>query len=275
MDDKQSLWQPNPQTRIAVLGAGYVGLPVALAFAGQYPTVVCDIDTSKIARLQRGEDPSGEIEAERLKQSALTYCADHREIADASVYIVTVPTPVDAFNYPDLTALKQVSRNLAELLKPGDLVVYESTVFPGATEKVCVPILEDGSKLRCQQDFAVGYSPERINPGDTVHTLERIVKVTSGSCAKSAEFVDQLYRGIITAGTHKAPSIRVAEAAKAIENTQRDVNIALMNELAGMFDALDISTALMCWMRRRRNGIFFDFPPVLLGATASVLIRTI
>ena len=238
---------------IAVIGQGYVGLPLALAFAAHYSVLGYDTSLSRVVELNRGEDRTLEADASLLKEmlaldlqssQELGYRAtsDLSDIARAQIYIVTVPTPIDEFNAPDLRFLQQASREIGKVLEVGDIVIYESTVYPGCTEEECVPILEEVSKLKFNTDFFVGYSPERINPGDKVNTLEQIVKVTSGSTAETAETVDALYRTIIKAGTYMAPSIKVAEAAKAIENAQRDVNISFVNELALIFDRVGIDT---------------------------------
>ncbi len=229
--------------RIAVIGLGYVGLPLAVAFGHRHPTLGFDIDTARIAALQAGNDHTCELSGEALRAAThLGYSSDAAALAGCNVFIVTVPTPVDAYKRPDLSALEAASRAVGAVLKGGDVVVYESTVYPGATEEVCVPLLERASGLRYREDFHVGYSPERINPGDKLHRLENTLKVTSGSSEAAAGFVDALYRDIVEAGTHRVSSIRVAEAAKVIENTQRDVNIALVNELALIFERLGIDT---------------------------------
>ena len=242
---------PTPATaRIAIIGLGYVGLPLAVEFGKRHDTVGFDINARRIAELCEGHDATLEVEPELLAQATrLTFTDQLQDIASCNVYIVTVPTPIDAARRPDLTPLVKASQAIGQVLKPGDTVIYESTVYPGCTEEACVPILERVSGLRYEaaagagaDTFAVGYSPERINPGDKQHRLETIMKVTSGSTPEVADFVDALYGSIITAGTHKASSIRVAEAAKVIENTQRDVNIALINELALIFHRLGIDT---------------------------------
>ncbi|WP_256776154.1 MULTISPECIES: nucleotide sugar dehydrogenase [unclassified Stenotrophomonas] len=231
------------QARIAVIGLGYVGLPLTVAFGCRQPTVGYDIDRARVQELQRGHDHTLEMEPHELAAAVQArYSHDPAELAGCNVYIVTVPTPIDAFEQPDLAPLRSASTLIANVLKPGDLVIYESTVYPGTTEEVCVPLLEAGSGLRFNEDFYCGYSPERINPGDRQRRLADIRKITSGSTAEVAAVVDALYAGIITAGTWPAPSIRVAEAAKVIENIQRDVNIALVNELALIFDRLGIDT---------------------------------
>ncbi|TBT82576.1 Vi polysaccharide biosynthesis UDP-N-acetylglucosamine C-6 dehydrogenase TviB [Propioniciclava sinopodophylli] len=235
--------QQVEDVQIAVVGLGYVGLPLAVEFAKQLPVVGFDIKESRVAELQGGHDRTLEVSDTELAEAGhLTFTADPADIADCTVFVVTTPTPVNEHKQPDLSPVLSATETIAKVLKPGDVVVYESTVYPGATEEECVPVLERVSGLRFNEDFHVGYSPERINPGDKEHRVSSIVKVTSGSTPEAAEFVDALYRRIITAGTHLAPSIRVAEAAKVIENTQRDVNIALINELAILFNRLGIDT---------------------------------
>lgn len=229
--------------RIGVIGLGYVGLPLTVAFGQHLPTLGYDIDAARVLELQQGRDHTLEVEARELTAAVhARYSADPAALADCTIYIVTVPTPIDAHEQPDLGPLRSASALIAGVLKPGDLVIYESTVYPGTTEEVCVPLLEAGSGLRFNQDFHCGYSPERINPGDRQRRLPDIRKITSGSTPEVAAVVDALYARIITAGTWPAPSIRVAEAAKVIENIQRDVNIALVNELALIFDRLGIDT---------------------------------
>ena len=239
------------QHRIAVIGLGYVGLPLAVEFAKYYPVIGFDINSSRIAELQQNQDHTLEVDAESLQQVNTTgvptdkglLCSNKLEhMADCNVYIVTVPTPVDKYNRPDLTPLYKASETVGKVLKKGDIVVYESTVYPGVTEDECVPVLEKTSGLKYNVDFYCGYSPERINPGDKQHTVTKIKKVTSGSTDEVAETVDKLYASIITAGTHKASSIKVAEAAKVIENAQRDINIAFVNELAKIFNRMNIDT---------------------------------
>ncbi|MEC4719294.1 Vi polysaccharide biosynthesis UDP-N-acetylglucosamine C-6 dehydrogenase TviB [Noviherbaspirillum sp. CPCC 100848] len=230
-------------THIAVIGLGYVGLPLAVEFGKRYPTIGFDINRSRINELKEGRDSTLEVSPEELAESArITYTTDMELLRRADVFIVTVPTPVDDHKKPDLTPLQKASETVGQVIRPGGTVVYESTVYPGATEEYCVPIIERVSGLKFNVDFFAGYSPERINPGDKAHRLTSITKVTSGSTPESAEFVDSLYASVITAGTHKASSIKVAEAAKVIENTQRDLNIALMNELAIIFKKLGIDT---------------------------------
>jgi UDP-N-acetyl-D-galactosamine dehydrogenase len=250
--------------RIAVLGLGYVGLPVALAFAEVFPTVGFDIDAFRVAELRRGQDRTGEVEPERLRTSSLRVSDDPTLLNDATFFVITVPTPIDAENRPDLGAVRSATRMVGAALRPGAVVVYESTVWPGLTEAVCGPLLEEASGLRCGVDFTLGYSPERINPGDRKHTLPNIVKVVSGQDAPTLERVARAYGAIVPAGVHRAPSIAVAEAAKVIENTQRDLNIALMNELALIFDRLGLRTAdVLAAARTKWN--FLPFTPGLVG----------
>ncbi|GJM09380.1 MAG: nucleotide sugar dehydrogenase [Lysobacteraceae bacterium] len=257
-------WAAPDNVKLAVVGLGYVGLPLAIAFARHSEVIGYDINRKRVSELNQGHDSTGEANAEELSSGQFTATDELSEIRHCNVYIVTVPTPVDRHNYPDLTPLVHATRAVASCLQHGDCVIYESTVYPGATEETCVPLLEEVSGLGFNVDFAVGYSPERINPGDRVHRLPDIVKVTSGSSAEAAEFVDGLYQKIITAGTHLAPSIRVAEAAKAIENTQRDVNIALVNELARMFKRMDLDTeSVLAAAASKWN--FLDFKPGLVG----------
>jgi UDP-N-acetyl-D-galactosamine dehydrogenase len=228
---------------IAIIGLGYVGLPLAVEFGKTRPVIGFDINQKRVAELEGGEDHTLEITPEELKHSKfLKYSAESNSIKDAQVFIVTVPTPIDTANRPDLMPLIKASETVGKVLKKGDVVIYESTVYPGCTEEDCVPILEKHSSLKFNQDFYCGYSPERINPGDKVNTLTKIKKITSGSTPEIADAIDALYASIIKAGTHKAASIKVAEAAKVIENTQRDLNIALVNELSVLFDRLNIDT---------------------------------
>jgi len=231
--------------KIAIIGLGYVGLPLAHAFSKKYEVVGLDIDQSRINELSNGFDRTLELDEYQLKESIenkMFFTSKIEDTKDCDVYIVTVPTPIDNDNEPDLTPLVKSSQSVAKVLKKDNIVIYESTVYPGVTEDICVPELEKGSGLKFNQDFFCGYSPERINPGDKEHTVTKILKITSGSTPEIAQKVDKLYASIIIAGTHLAPSIKVAEAAKVIENTQRDVNIALMNELAMIFDMMDIDT---------------------------------
>ncbi|SFR99813.1 UDP-N-acetyl-D-galactosamine dehydrogenase [Stenotrophomonas maltophilia] len=229
--------------RFAVIGLGYVGLPLAVAFGREQPTLGFDIDPARIAELRAGQDHTLEVEAGELAAARqLEYSSDPARLDECNVYIVTVPTPIDAYEQPDLEPLRSATRLIASHLRAGDLVIYESTVYPGTTEEVCVPLLEQGSGLRFNEDFYCGYSPERVSPGDRQRRLADIRKITSGSTPEVASVVDALYRRIIDAGTFPAPSMRVAEAAKVVENIQRDVNIALVNELALIFDRLGIDT---------------------------------
>lgn len=231
------------QATIAIIGLGYVGLPLAVEFGKKRAVIGFDINTHRIAELQSGQDSTLECSAEELRTATeLRYSATQKDLEQAQIFIVTVPTPVDQANRPDMTPLVKASETVGKALKTGDVVIYESTVYPGATEEVCVPVLEKFSGLKFNQDFFCGYSPERINPGDKVNTLTKIKKITSGSTPEVADAVDDLYNSIITAGTHKATSLKVAEAAKVIENTQRDLNIALVNELSVIFDRLGIDT---------------------------------
>ena len=231
------------KVNIAVIGQGYVGLPLAIEFGKKYPTIGFDINVSRIDELKKGVDHTNEASPEQLKSATeLTFSANINDIKGCNIYIVTVPTPIDEFKTPDLNPLRGASKMLGEILKKGDTVIYESTVYPGCTQEVCVPLLEKSSGLIFNTDFYCGYSPERIVPGDKVNTLTTIMKVTSGSTPEIANFVDDLYASIITAGTFKAASMKVAEASKAIENAQRDVNISFVNELALIFDRVGIDT---------------------------------
>lgn len=251
--------------KLAVIGLGYVGLPLAVEFGKKRDVLGFDINPRRIAELNNGVDNTLEVESDELKDAVhLRYTSDAAELAQANVYIVTVPTPIDEYKRPDLTPLIRASETIGKVLKRGDIVIYESTVYPGATEEDCVPVLERVSGLRFNEDFFAGYSPERINPGDKVHRLPSIRKVTSGSTPEVADLVDALYSEIITAGTHKAASIRVAEAAKVIENTQRDVNIALINELTLIFNKLGIDT-LDVLEAAGTKWNFLPFRPGLVG----------
>ena len=252
-------------TKIAVIGLGYVGLPLAVEFGKKFPTTGFDIRASRIDELRLGVDSTLEVSTEEMADSSLlTYSADKSDLAKCNVYIVTVPTPIDSAKRPDLTPLIKASEMIGSVLSIGDVVVYESTVYPGCTEEVCVPILERISGLKFNTDFFAGYSPERINPGDKEHRVINILKVTSGSTPETADFVDALYCSIIVAGTHKASSLKVAEAAKVIENTQRDVNIALINELALIFNKLGIDT-LEVLEAAGTKWNFLPFRPGLVG----------
>lgn len=251
--------------QLAVIGLGYVGLPLAAAFGRDLPVVGFDIDDGRVTELRAREDRTRQVSDDELCEAAkLEFSSDEARLGHSNVFIVTVPTPVDQYKRPDLSMLRQASSLVGRSLKRGSVVVYESTVYPGATEEVCVPILEHESGLTFNQDFYVGYSPERINPGDREHGVSDIVKVTSGSTPQVAEFVDELYARIIRAGTYKASSIRVAEAAKVIENTQRDINIALINELARLFHLLDIDTREVLDAAATKWN-FLPFTPGLVG----------
>ena len=253
------------EARIGLIGLGYVGLPLAVEFGKHLPTIGLDINTQRIEELKLGFDRSLECTKEEMDLAGkLSFSADPSHLKDCNVYIVTVPTPIDGYNRPDLTPLVKASHSVGKVLSAGDIVIYESTVYPGATEEVCVPILEAQSGLKYNQDFFCGYSPERINPGDKQHRITNIKKVTSGSTPEVSEFVDSLYRLIIVAGTHRASSIRVAEAAKVIENTQRDVNIALINELAILFHKLGLNT-LEVLEAAGSKWNFLPFRPGLVG----------
>lgn len=251
--------------KLAIIGLGYVGLPLAVAFGKKRPVVGFDINASRIIELKAGRDHTLETEPEELHSAKfLSFTDQPEELRACNVFIVTVPTPIDEHKRPDLTPLIKASETIGKVLKPGDIVIYESTVYPGATEEDCVPVLERHSGLKFNRDFFAGYSPERINPGDKAHRVTTIMKVTSGSNEEIAEVVDTLYREIITAGTHKAPTIRVAEAAKVIENTQRDLNIALINELAMIFNKMGIDTeAVLKAAGTKWN--FLPFRPGLVG----------
>lgn len=254
-----------PDSTLAIIGLGYVGLPLAVEFGKYRPTIGFDINKDRIAELRAGEDRTREVEVKDLAAAQhLTYTTELDAIREAQIYIVTVPTPIDAHKQPDLTPLRKASEAVGKVLKKGDIVIYESTVYPGATEDDCVPVLERVSGLTFNEDFFCGYSPERINPGDKQHRLTNITKVTAGSTPETADIVDALYASIVTAGTHKAASIRVAEAAKVIENTQRDLNIALVNELAMIFNRMDIDTqAVLAAAGTKWN--FLPFRPGLVG----------
>jgi len=251
--------------RIAIIGLGYVGLPLAVEFGKKGPVIGFDINQKRIDELKSGQDHTLEVTPEELQQSQhLSFSATLDDLEQSNFFIVTVPTPVDQVNRPDLTPLRKASETVGQALKKGDIVVYESTVYPGATEEVCIPILEKVSGLKFNQDFFAGYSPERINPGDKVNTLTKIKKITSGSTPEVADTVDAVYASIITAGTHKATSIKVAEAAKVIENTQRDLNIALVNELSVIFDRIGIDT-LDVLEAAGSKWNFLPFRPGLVG----------
>jgi UDP-N-acetyl-D-galactosamine dehydrogenase len=253
------------EKKIAVIGLGYVGLPLAVEFGKKYHVIGFDINKTRIAQLKDGNDFTLEVSTDDLNSAEkLVFSCDINDLANCNILIVTVPTPVDKVNRPDLTPLEKASETVGKVLKVGDVVIYESTVYPGATEEVCIPVLERVSGLKFNRDFFAGYSPERINPGDKVNTLTKIKKITSGSTAQIATLVDDLYSSIVTAGTHKATSIKVAEAAKVIENTQRDLNIALVNELSVIFDRLGIDT-LEVLEAAGSKWNFLPFRPGLVG----------
>jgi UDP-N-acetyl-D-galactosamine dehydrogenase len=255
---------PDGDERVAVIGLGYVGLPVALAFARRFDTVGFDVNVERAEELRRAHDRNGEHTSETLRASALTVTSDRERLRGRTFYVVAVPTPVDRNNVPDLSPVERASEIVGAVLSPGAVVVYESTVYPGVTEDVCSPILERAGGLRRGVDFTVGYSPERINPGDREHTLERITKVVSGEDAATLERIAHAYGAVVDAGVHRAPSIKVAEAAKVIENTQRDLNIALVNELAIIFDRMGIRSAdVLAAAATKWN--FLAFRPGLVG----------
>jgi UDP-N-acetyl-D-glucosamine/UDP-N-acetyl-D-galactosamine dehydrogenase len=260
-----TMYKPPSSISIAVIGLGYVGLPLAIEFGKLFPTIGYDISQQRIAQLREHIDTTLESKADELRAATqLRYATEVDELRTANVYIVTVPTPIDDHKRPDLTPLLSAAETVGKLIKPGDVAVFESTVYPGATEELCVPVIERESGLRCNEDFAVGYSPERINPGDRERRLATIIKVTSGSTPEAAAFIDDLYARIVPAGTHKASSIRVAEAAKVIENTQRDLNIALMNELALIFNRMGIDTEEVL-VAAGTKWNFLPFRPGLVG----------
>lgn len=253
------------EIKIGIIGLGYVGLPLAVEFGKKFPTVGFDINQTRVDELTSGKDHTLECSSEELAEAlTLTFSTNLNDLTDCSVFIVTVPTPVDSSNRPDLTPLIKASETVGKVISKGDVVIYESTVYPGATEDDCIPVVEKVSGLKFNEDFFAGYSPERINPGDKEHRLPTIKKVTSGSTSEIADFVDTLYSSIVTAGTHKAPSIKAAEAAKVIENTQRDVNIGLINELAMIFNKLGIDT-LDVLEAAGSKWNFLPFRPGLVG----------
>lgn len=252
------------KTKISVLGLGYVGLPLTLALARKYPVIAFDPNSRRIAELKSHCDKTNEVQSCQLAESTAQFTDQITDVRDCNFYIIAVPTPIDAAKQPDLTILKSACATVGQVLKKNDVVVFESTVYPGATEEDCVPVLEQVSGLKFNTDFFVGYSPERVNPGDKNRTIEKIVKVTSGSTPEIADFVDQIYASVIEAGTYKTTSIRVAEAAKVIENTQRDVNIALVNELAILFSKLGIDTTEVLEAAQTKWN-FLPFRPGLVG----------
>lgn len=254
------------QYKIAIIGLGYVGLPLAHAFSKQFKTIGFDINEQRVAQLQAGIDHTTQLTPQQLNEllQVAEFSSQTIALRSCNVFIVTVPTPVDAAKKPDLGPLLNATKMIAEVLKKGDLVIYESTVYPGCTEETCIPLLEAGAQLKCNEDFGVGYSPERINPGDTQRSITSILKVTSGSTSSIAEIVDWLYASVISAGTHLAPSIKVAEAAKAIENAQRDLNISFMNELAVIFDRMSLDTNDVLEAASTKWN-FLPFKPGLVG----------
>ena len=251
-------------TKIAVIGLGYVGLPLAIEFSKKFPVVGFDVNYNRISELRDGIDNTLEIVNRELDASTMKYSSLVKDLEECNVYIVTVPTPIDAYNQPDLQPLIEASKMIGSVIGKGDIVIYESTVYPGATEEVCIPLLEDKSDFKLNEDFYVGYSPERINPGDKEYKITNIIKITSGSTKETALIVDKLYRSIITAGTHMVDSIKIAEAAKVIENTQRDVNIALINEFSIIFNLLNIDT-LSVLKAAGTKWNFLPFRPGLVG----------
>lgn len=254
----------NKKAKIGVVGLGYVGLPLAAAFGRQVDVIGFDIHQGKVEELKNGFDATGELTSEELKSTTIDYTTDPAGLEQADFIIVTVPTPIDENNNPDLTPVEKASETIGKNLKPGSIIVYESTVYPGVTEDICIPILERESGLTCGKDFKVGYSPERINPGDKVHTVDKIIKVVSGMDSETLETVAGVYEMVVTAGVHRASSIKVAEAAKVIENTQRDLNIALINELALIFNKLEIPThEVLAAAGTKWN--FLKFTPGLVG----------
>ena len=253
------------EVRVSVIGLGYVGLPLAVEFSKHFPTIGFDVKRERVQELREQRDSTRELTPQALAEArGITFSFDLEDIRACNVYIVAVPTPIDRHNRPDLGALRGASRTVGKVLKPGDVVVYESTVYPGATEEDCVPVLEAESGLLLDRDFHVGYSPERINPGDKLHTLTKIVKVVSGSTPEATDFIASLYGKVVTAGLHRASSIRVAEAAKVIENTQRDLNIALINELSLIFERLGIDTGEVLEAAGTKWN-FLPFRPGLVG----------
>jgi UDP-N-acetyl-D-galactosamine dehydrogenase len=256
--------QLSPEIKIGIVGLGYVGLPLALAFAEKYPVIGFDLNKARIDALREGEDNTKQLTKQELSDSKLKITNLASDLADCQIYIITVPTPVDEHKQPELSALLNASKTIGGILKQGDVVIYESTVYPGCTEEDCVPMLEKESGLSYNRDFFCGYSPERISPGDPIRTLKNIIKVTSGSNSETALLVNQLYASIITAGTFQASSIRVAEASKAIENAQRDVNISFVNELALIFDKMDIDTTEVLEAASTKWN-FLNFKPGLVG----------
>lgn len=264
----------NRELKLAVIGLGYVGLPLAVEFGKKFDTIGFDIKKERLDSLRRGVDTTLETSSEELQTTRfLRYSGEMDDLRDRDIFIVTVPTPVDKYNRPDLTPLYKASETVGKIMKPGVIVIYESTVYPGCTEEECVPVLEKFSGLKFNRDFFCGYSPERINPGDKEHTLTRILKITSGSTPGAADVVDALYNTILTNGTHRASSLKVAEAAKVIENSQRDLNIAFVNELAKIFHLMNIDTGEVLEAAGTKWN-FLKFKPGLVGGTVSGLTPT-
>ena len=257
-------FEKGNKEKIAVIGLGYVGLPLAVLLDEKFNVIGFDINSKRIEELKKGYDRTREVEKEKLEKSSIQFTDNPEEISEAKVIIVTVPTPIDQHNIPDLRPIKSATKTVGKFMKKGSIVVYESTVYPGLTEEECVPILEKESKLKWKKDFNVGYSPERVNPGDKLHTIDKIKKVVAGDTPETAEFLSQLYGSVITAGIHKAPDIKTAEAAKVIENTQRDLNIALMNELSMIFNKMGIDTKSVLEAASTKWN-FLRFEPGLVG----------
>ncbi|AXQ99061.1 MULTISPECIES: Vi polysaccharide biosynthesis UDP-N-acetylglucosamine C-6 dehydrogenase TviB [Pseudoalteromonas] len=259
------MFSPSPTKKIGIIGLGYVGLPLAAEFGKYFDVVGFDINKRRIEQLRDGFDATLEVNKTQLTEAAkLSYSCDENDLTSCNIFIVTVPTPIDDTHAPDLNPLRKASELVARHISSNDIVIFESTVYPGATEEVCIPIIEKNSGLKFNQDFFAGYSPERINPGDKVNTLTKITKITSGSTPEVADFIDEMYRSIITVGTHKASSIKVAEAAKVIENTQRDLNIAVINEFAKIFNRLNIDTEEVLNAAGTKWN-FLKFKPGLVG----------
>ena len=254
----------DQNNKLAVIGLGYVGLPIALEFAKKIEVIGFDINAARIAQMQKGQDPSRELESSAFEGCNITFTNELDVLKQAQFYIVAVPTPIDSSNLPDLKPLLAASRTVGQVLKKGDYVVFESTVYPGCTEEDCIPILEEVSGLKFKEDFKVGYSPERINPGDKQHTLQNVIKIVSGSCPESLEQIAKVYELVVEAGVHRAPSIKVAEAAKSIENAQRDINISFVNELALIFDKMNIDTNEVLEAASTKWN-FLPFKPGLVG----------
>ena len=257
-------FEKGNKEKIAVIGLGYVGLPLAVLLDEKFNVIGFDINSKRIEELKKGYDRTREVEKEKLEKSSVQFTDNPEEISHAKVIIITVPTPIDQHNIPDLRPIKSATKTVGKFMKKGSIVVYESTVYPGLTEEECVPILEKESGLKWKKDFNVGYSPERVNPGDKLHTIDKIKKVVAGDTPETAEFLSQLYGSVITAGIHKAPDIKTAEAAKVIENTQRDLNIALMNELSMIFNKMGIDTKSVLEAASTKWN-FLRFEPGLVG----------